>query len=224
MRHPDAHPNGFLPIKMVGAGAVAWNLIECKCGAPMDFRAAKCRSCYLDERRAKDSKLCPGCAMVRPINDFYRRKGGQVIPRCKACIKLEGAGRGTKHNVYATRSRARRFKRDRAFALGFYLSNTIRIAVREAGGRKSARAEQILGCSIQDFMRYIESMWRPGMSWGNRGRTIDCWQLDHRRPISSFDLRDPAQQHECFHYTNYQPLWAAENKQKGASLSWVRQH
>ena len=38
--------------------------------------------------------------------------------------------------------------------------------------------------------------------------------LDHIRPCASFDLTDEAQQRECFHYTNLQPLWATDNMQK----------
>ena len=43
--------------------------------------------------------------------------------------------------------------------------------------------------------------------------------LDHIRPCACFDLTDEAQQRECFHYTNLQPLWATDNMQK--SDKWV---
>jgi HNH endonuclease. len=52
------------------------------------------------------------------------------------------------------------------------------------------------------------------MSWDNYGR--DGWHIDHIRPCASFDLTDPEQQRQCFHYTNLQPLWAADNIRKGA--------
>jgi hypothetical protein len=47
------------------------------------------------------------------------------------------------------------------------------------------------------------------MSWDNW--SLKGWHIDHIRPISSFDLSDPAQQKECFHYSNLQPLWAIDN-------------
>jgi len=39
--------------------------------------------------------------------------------------------------------------------------------------------------------------------------------VDHIKACSKFDLTDPAQQGECFHYTNLQPLWALDNIKKG---------
>ncbi len=50
------------------------------------------------------------------------------------------------------------------------------------------------------------------MSWDNYGE----WHLDHIRPLSSFDIADRAQFLIAAHYTNYQPLWAADNISKGS--------
>ena len=42
---------------------------------------------------------------------------------------------------------------------------------------------------------------------------------DHMRPCASFDLTDPEQQKQCFHYTNLQPLWAKDNPSKSDNWS-----
>ena len=52
------------------------------------------------------------------------------------------------------------------------------------------------------------------MTWDNWQH--DGWHIDHIRPCASFDLADLEQQRQCFHYTNLQPLWAADNIRKGA--------
>jgi len=54
-----------------------------------------------------------------------------------------------------------------------------------------------------------------GMSWANYGE----WHIDHKKPCALFDLRDTDQQRACFHYSNLQPLWAFDNRSKGAKLS-----
>jgi len=90
----------------------------------------------------------------------------------------------------------------------------LRSRIREAikNGWRSASTLELIGCSISDLRLHLESKFRPGMSWDNYGR--GGWEIDHVRPCASFDLTDPEQQKECFHFTNLQPLWAAENRAK----------
>ncbi len=45
--------------------------------------------------------------------------------------------------------------------------------------------------------------------------------VDHIRPCASFDLTRASQQRACFHFTNLQPLWAADNRRKGAKTPEV---
>lgn len=71
---------------------------------------------------------------------------------------------------------------------------------------------ELLGCSTLQLKAHLENQFRPGMTWENHG---PVWHIDHRRPCASFDFSDPAQQRECFHFTNLQPLFAAENIAKG---------
>jgi len=52
------------------------------------------------------------------------------------------------------------------------------------------------------------------MTWDNYGE----WHIDHETPCAAFDLTDPVQQSNCFHYSNLQPLWAEENRRKGARV------
>ena len=59
------------------------------------------------------------------------------------------------------------------------------------------------------------------MSWNNYG--FDTWHIDHIIPCDKFDLTDPKQQEQCFHYTNLQPLWAIENWQKANKLKEIIQ-
>lgn len=87
-------------------------------------------------------------------------------------------------------------------------------ALRWSGIQKSAHTADLIGCTIEELRAHLESQFVEGMSWDNWAR--DGWHIDHIRPCASFDLTDEAQQRECFHYTNLQPLWATENLQKGA--------
>lgn len=98
----------------------------------------------------------------------------------------------------------------------FCIARRLRAALRDALNRQNASKvfaiSQSLGCPFPYFLKYLESKFLPGMHWGNR----HLWHVDHRRPLSSFDLTDPVQQLQASHYTNLQPLWARVNQSKGA--------
>lgn len=79
-----------------------------------------------------------------------------------------------------------------------------------------------LGCTIGFYKNYIESKFLPGMTWENHGRGEGKWQIDEIKPCASFDLSDPEQYKECFHYTNAQPLWAIDNMKKSSIYEGVR--
>ena len=80
---------------------------------------------------------------------------------------------------------------------------------------KSKSTIELLGCTGPELAQHLEKQFQPGMTHENYGE----WHIDHIRPIASFDLSDPEQEQECFHYTNLQPLWAEDNLSKGHKLT-----
>ena len=99
---------------------------------------------------------------------------------------------------------------------GFRLTCVLRARVRTAlkGFTKSAKSLELLGCSIEEFRKYLEAQWLPGMSWDNYGKGEGKWEVDHIRACSKFDLTQEDQQRQCFHYSNQQPLWGIDNRRK----------
>ena len=77
---------------------------------------------------------------------------------------------------------------------------------------KSKRTMELVGCSIDYLLNYIESQFEDGMSWSNYG----AWHIDHILPCCSFNLSKEEEQRKAFHYSNLQPLWAIDNLIKGA--------
>ena len=93
-----------------------------------------------------------------------------------------------------------------------------------AGNVKSATTMKLVGCSVQDLRKHLESQFTEGMSWDNYGKNKakqnnypDWWDIDHKKACSKFDLSIPEQQAICFHFTNLQPLWHIDNIRKGGS-------
>lgn len=111
------------------------------------------------------------------------------------------------------RARVReRIKRDPQFRLRLAIRARITRALKFFGAPKSARTADLIGCDMPFLRKHIESQFKPGMTWNNHGE----WHLDHKRPCASFNLLDLAQQQECFHWSNLQPLWKLDNMRKGA--------
>ena len=108
-------------------------------------------------------------------------------------------------------SLAARYERVQADPRQKLMAN-LRIRLHRAIRNGNGSAVVDLGCSIPEFMDYIEKQFLPGMTWENWGR--DTWHLDHIKPLASFDLTDREQFLEACHYTNFQPLWAMDNMRK----------
>ena len=106
------------------------------------------------------------------------------------------------------------------YAYRMIVSAINRAAYRHRDGKPvsdKCRAVVLLGCSWVDFVKHITAQFQPGMNWMNRGRT--GWHFDHIKPLSAFDLTDEKQLREACHFTNVQPLWAADNVRKGAKVA-----
>jgi len=84
--------------------------------------------------------------------------------------------------------------------------------------KKLGSARKDLGCDIQFFIQYLESLFQPGMSWENYGGGKDKWNIDHIIPISTLDPDDPESYKKLCHYTNLQPLWQIDNIKKSNKL------
>jgi hypothetical protein len=81
----------------------------------------------------------------------------------------------------------------------------------------SSTIVQLLGCEWLEFIAHIESQFQPGMTWENHG--VRGWHFDHIRPLSSFDLTNEDELRKGCHYTNVQPLWAADNIRKAGKIA-----
>jgi hypothetical protein len=81
----------------------------------------------------------------------------------------------------------------------------------ETKNTKQCCTEDFFGCTLSFLAEHLRSQYKPGMTDKNYGKE---WHLDHIKPCSLFDLTNEKEFKECWHYTNLQPLWAAENLAK----------
>jgi hypothetical protein len=112
-----------------------------------------------------------------------------------------------------------RFQQWLSAIIAVKIRNRLRRAIKDQSALKSKDTIALLGCSVSRFKKHIESQFKPGMSWANHGLV---WHLDHIRPCCSFNLTEARHQKTCFNYKNVQPLFVAENLQKGGRYTSKR--
>jgi hypothetical protein len=79
---------------------------------------------------------------------------------------------------------------------------------------KGKKTEQILGCTINEFIQHLPNQFTEGMTFENHGQGKGYWNIDHIIPISSAKTEEEI--YKLNHYTNLQPLWWEENMAKGS--------
>ena len=74
--------------------------------------------------------------------------------------------------------------------LNFRLRKNLRTRIYHALMRmtKSEGTVELIGCSVENFIKYIESLFQDGMTWNNYGQGRDKWHIDHIIPCTAFDL------------------------------------
>jgi hypothetical protein len=107
------------------------------------------------------------------------------------------------------------------------IAHNMRVRVCGVFRRKSSKTEELIGCSYEFLKDYLEKQFLPGMTWecyGKKsgGNCHEVWEIDHIKPVCSFNLEDPEQVKECFHYTNLRPLWKIDNIREGCKAKKIK--
>lgn len=114
--------------------------------------------------------------------------------------------------TYIREYRRERMKTDPIFALKQLTRRRIAVALKNGGYSKKSSTESTLGCTWDFLKAHLESKFLPGMSWENRG----AWEIDHKIPLASAQTEQEV--YALSRYTNLQPLWASDNRAKGAKM------
>jgi hypothetical protein len=151
---------------------------------------------------------------IEEFREYYRSDRFKESRR--KSTKRRRLGMTPEQKAAETRKRTATARRRRAtdpqYRMVCRIRNRLWCALRRQGARKVDRTIKLLGCTFEEFKRHIMSKFTEGMTW-ERVMTADI-HLDHIIPLSAFDLCDEAQQRAATHFTNLQPLWAADNLSK----------
>jgi hypothetical protein len=161
-------------------------------------------------------KRCTKCGQIKALVEFGNLKKGKEgkCSYCKECAKKD-LKEWTSKNQPQVKQRSKdylskRRKEDSEWYFKEILRNQVR---RYVVSKKGIRTEEILGETYSNVRVHIERQFKEGMSWHNHGE----WHIDHIVPLTSGNKRE--EWIALNHYTNLQPLWAADNLKKGAKIT-----
>jgi hypothetical protein len=187
------------------------------------FTGKACKRGHHSVRYAKTGNCCECTITIfnkRPYNpteeqqERYRQRNRDYARARRLQMTAEEKKAQTKQRkTYINQYINERRESDPSFKLRMNLRHRVWCALKSAEATKNGGTMDLTGCTVEELRHHLEAQFADGMSWENYGR--NGWHVDHIRPCASFDLTDPEQQRQCFHYTNLQPLWAADNIRKG---------
>lgn len=133
--------------------------------------------------------------------------------------KIYNLSKKEENNLYMKEYNRERRKVDIIFKLKNNTRNLITDTFRrvcKGKFNKSEKTEIILGCTLEEFIKHLQSLFTEGMTLENHGE----WEIDHIIPISSAKTEEDII--KLNHYTNLQPLWKEDNRKKSNKFSYEK--
>ena len=158
-----------------------------------------CKFCFIKKyyKPTPNKKICKICKIKITseigCNSGLKRKDGSIIygGTCKKCI------------IPYKREYAEKRRNNINIRLIETIKSRINIGLRKNNQIKNNKIKY-LGCPIDKYKQHLEKQFYPEMTWENYG---GIWEIDHKIPISKFDLTEEKNIYKAFNYKNTQPLF-----------------
>lgn len=163
-------------------------------------------------------KRCFRCKEMKPLEEFHidRSKKYGKSNECKPCAcarqSIYRKKNKDKINEYCRSYSKNRWKNDPLYRLKKNLRTRTSLAFTTKYWTKNSGNIDMLGTDYETAFKHIESQFKEGMTWDNRGE----WHIDHIIPLSSAKTKEEME--KLCHYRNIQPLWKEENILKGNKI------
>jgi hypothetical protein len=165
------------------------------------YVSAKCKTCEKQKNRESHNKASiKYCNNNKEYYVNYRQSNKETLRDYRELYK----------------DRANLIRRERRQTDPEYrIMCNLRCRVRKMLVSKSMKTIDLLGCTIQEFKKWIEWQFDSEMNWNNYGI---YWNIDHVVPCASFLLEDINEQMLCFNWKNCRPLNKYENEKKNDKI------
>jgi hypothetical protein len=192
-----------------------------------------------------EKKICNTCKETKELSEFeFRKDTKRYRNQCFVCRKefqknyrktKEGKeaelryrkskkyllNRAKRRKTLEYKEKRKKYVKDKMKTDNlFFIKNKIRRTVKKSlyrkGYTKKSKTNDILGCSYEEFLNHLESLFEPWMNWENKGLykmgvSNYGWDLDHKTPLASAKTEEEVI--KLNHYTNIQPLCSYVNRE-----------
>tara|TARA_Y100001972_G_scaffold128931_1_gene192778 strand:+ start:1032 stop:1661 length:630 start_codon:yes stop_codon:yes gene_type:complete len=140
--------------------------------------------------------------------------------KCMQCEKED-----VNKYIYIEKIRAeerRKWKEDPIYRKHLSYKTRINELIRLKPPRNTS-AMKYLGCELPFFLEYLRLQFFDDMSFDKRNK----WELDHIRPVTTFNLEDHNQWSCCWNWRNLRPIPKSVNRKKRErydledELNWI---
>lgn len=164
------------------------------------------------EANKAEVKVCVSCNVSKSLDNYaFRTDTNSYRNQCKDCRNLyvKEVKKQEKHRKKQNERAQERRRTDPCFLINQRLRARLRKVLVSKKAKRQTEFYELLGCSCNEFKKYIEQQFVDDMSWELRN-----FELDHKIPCAFFDMTDVEHQKKCFNYTNFQPLKPDVNNKK----------
>lgn len=185
---------------------------------------SKCKNCCKinQSNRVKNAKnetltekKCSECNLVKDISKFYKNfrcKDG-YYKFCGECHTNKVKNTGNNQKIKRTVEYMKEYNKNRNKDLSYKIRHNLRSSIRSnikknKSALKKGSTIKYVGCSLEFFIKWIESNFDKNMNWENHG---SYWHLDHIKPCASYDFKKEEEILACFNWSNYRPCEKIEN-------------
>lgn len=178
----------------------------CKDKNYKDGHYVRCKSCvkiYKEQNKERDKK-------VRDL--YYKENHNKILQERKEYRKTEEYKikrkaynkkrfQENKEEIYKYNRKHRNIPKNRLLE---NLRSHICIMLKQNKTYKKNKTISYLGCNLDEYKSYLESLFLPEFTWENRG---EIWEIDHIEPLSKFDLTIEENIYKAFNYKNTKPIF-----------------
>lgn len=179
----------------------------------------QCRECKANiDVLNKRFKMCSDCSRNKKLNrcKTYKQRNKEKIKEYNKTWKEQNKKEVSEYNKnYAIQNKEQirlrtnkhmKYKRDTD--INYKMKITMRNRFRKFYLGKSISSKEVIGCSKDFFVKWIEFNFIGDMSWENHG---SLWHIDHVLCCHLFDHTDENDVRICFNWQNTRPLFAKQN-------------